>query len=770
MDRLTKKRKLAEIRKKLKGTKKIKVKGSRVFSTFKNDYNNMIKDLEEKSDRPILKRLFSPERLKYFEETSEIDKNYEDFAKLIAKSIQKFEDDDKFSPKESFFDYVNNQWIDEKSREMQDKPKYFVKVDSFRIVQDKVYNEVLDYAQNYINNNKSNRKAQAIKTIKDCIEKANKEKGLSHCKGIKLQVDTFRITGDMYGLLAYVNQNEIFAWQSPIVWTLRPDEKNVKKYISHLSTGKLGLYDYTLYFDNPDDDDKTKKFKAGYKKKYFEFIDKVFKICLPDDYEEFSAQDIWDTEVELLLAMGGANCDVVKDSPEYYHKLASEDVEEKYGFDWTTFTKKLGQKLGPCGNLNKEGESVFKNPPSVLVVSSVSALNCTTQLLKEKWNTAKWRAYWLFIFFKQMIRFDWDWGEIYFDFYEKFQKGQPIRMPKRIYSIFPLSFAFNTFLTQQYVSYNYNPVAMLYVKNLVEDYKYLFKRKIQKNTWLSFKTRKLAIEKLDKLRAIIGMPDKLIEDPVLKYVDDDPWVNMAMIANWRRKQLFGLEGKNVIDIAEIDWDKFKMIGTQAYTVNAYMIPTKNAIYFPLAYLQPPFIDLEQRGIEYNLAYIGYTVGHEISHCLDNQGSKFDSDGNMISWWSDTDRERFKKKGDDVIKQYEEFAARDGVIFDAKIGLGEDLADISGLSLSEEYLFYFLLANKNQSLIKKLSLARFYTYCAIQSRQKVHGSAIPALLKQSPHPLEKYRCNCPLARFPLFRELYGVKEGDGMYWHNSDTIW
>ena len=213
------------------------------------------------------------------------------------------------------------------------------------------------------------------------------------------------------------------------------------------------------------------------------------------------------------------------------------------------------------------------------------------------------------------------------------------------------------------------------------------------------------------------MPEKLLEDPVLKYVEDDPWVNMAMIANWRRKQLFGLEGKNVIDIAEIDWDKFKMIGTQAYTVNAYMIPTKNAIYFPMAYLQPPFIDLEQRGIEYNLAYIGYTVGHEISHCLDNQGSKFDADGNMISWWSDTDRERFKKKGEDVIKQYEEFAARDGIIFDAKLGLGEDLADISGLSLSEEYLFYFLLANKNQSLIKKLSLARFYTYCAVNQDKK-----------------------------------------------------
>lgn len=757
-------------KKKKAATRKIQGKGKRVFRNLKNNYNKLIQELEEKSDRPVLNRLFSETRIRQFEESPEIDKNYNEFANLIAKSIDKFESSDDFSPKHNFYDYVNNQWIDEQTRKLMDQPKYYVQVDSFRIVQDKVYNELLDYTETYIQENKKERKAQAIKIIKNCIGNANKKKGIQHCKAIKLQLDTFRIMGDMYGILAYANQSEIFAWQSPIVWSLRPDEKNVSKYISHLSNPQLGLYDYMLYVNLPTDSVETVEFKATYKEKYFEFITKVFKTCLPEDWEEFDPNDIWETEVEILTALGGGGCETIKDSPEYYHKVTSKDLEDKYGFDWKQFTEKLGQKLGPCGNLNVSSDTRFKNPPKEVVVASISSLSCMTKLLKDKWNTSSWRAWWMFIFFKQMIRFDWDWSEIYFDFYEKFQKGQPVRFPKKIYSVFPLSFAFNTFLTSQYVAHNYNPVNMLYVKNLVEDMKYLFKRKIQKNDWLSFKTRKYAIEKLDKLKAVIGMPGQLTEDPVLKYVEDDPWTNMGLIAVWRRKQLFGLEGKKVIDIPEIDWNKFKMIGTQAYMVNAYYRPTSNSIYFPLAYLQPPFIDLNQRGIEYNLAYIGYTVGHELSHCLDNMGSKFDAEGNMRNWWADIDREKFKKKGEDVIKQYEEFAARDGIVFDAKIGLGEDLADISGLSLAEEYLFYFLLANKNQSLIKKLSLARFYVYCAIQSRQKIFDAAIPAQLKQNPHPLEKYRCNCPLARFPLFRELYGVEKGDGMWWHNTDTIW
>jgi putative endopeptidase len=214
----------------------------------------------------------------------------------------------------------------------------------------------------------------------------------------------------------------------------------------------------------------------------------------------------------------------------------------------------------------------------------------------------------------------------------------------------------------------------------------------------------------------------------------------------------------------------KLVGTQPYIVNAYYMPTTNSIYMPTGYLQKPFIDLDERGIEYNLAYVGYTIGHELAHCLDDMGSQFDEKGNLRNWWTARDRRMFNKKVQDVTKQYEEVAANDGIKFDASIAVGENLADIAGLALAEEYLLLFQGANSDIDVIKKISLDAFYVYVAMQSRQKIHEKAIPAQLKTNPHPLEKYRCNCPLSRLDLFRKIYNIKEGDKMWWKNTDTIW
>ena len=205
-------------------------------------------------------------------------------------------------------------------------------------------------------------------------------------------------------------------------------------------------------------------------------------------------------------------------------------------------------------------------------------------------------------------------------------------------------------------------------------------------------------------------------------------------------------------------------------VNAYYRPTSNSIYVPSAYLQAPFIDLNQKGIEYNLAFIGYTIGHELSHSLDDNGSKYDEDGNLNNWWSDHDRKMFNDKIKDVVNQYETFAKRDGIDFDASVGVGEDLADISGMALVEEYLLDFLKITGETDQVKRMKLENFYTEIATQGRQVIYKKAIKSQLKINPHPLEKYRANCPLSRLELFRTIFNTKKGDGMYWHNNDTIW
>jgi predicted metalloendopeptidase len=131
---------------------------------------------------------------------------------------------------------------------------------------------------------------------------------------------------------------------------------------------------------------------------------------------------------------------------------------------------------------------------------------------------------------------------------------------------------------------------------------------------------------------------------------------------------------------------------------------------------------------------------------------------------------YDEKIADVVKQYEEFARRDGITFDASIASGENLADISGLAIIEEYLMDNQVVNDEITRVKKLNLAKFYMNLAIQARQKLSKEAIKAQLKMNPHPLDKYRVNCPLSRLPLFRTIFDIKKGDGMWWHNTDTIW
>jgi putative endopeptidase len=652
--------------------------------------------------------------------------------------------------KNDYYSYVNDEWF--KQNDIETKSNYYVQFDSFRIVQEQVYYKLISYVKDYIKEHPKDKKAIALNNVYKSLSNNTIKKTLTHVDAVINELAGFVEKDDMYGLLAMVNSNETISWCSPIQWTLRPDEKNVKQYISHLDTGRLGIYDYSIYIDMPTDENDIKSYKKLVRKEYLHYIGEVFKVLLgPSKAAKYNPQDIIDIEINMMMALG---CDEnIKSDPNYYNKISAHELETKYDFDWTTFTQKLG----------------YTETPKNIVVGDLNSIKCMTRLFKENWKTEQWQTYWLFIQFKQMIRFEDSMRTVHYDFYNKFLEGQPAQMPSEIYPIFGISLLFNTFLSEQYVEHNYNPLYVNYVKHLVDDLKELFIAKISVNTWLSPPTKKAALDKLKKLKITVGKPDNLRYDPLFPYVDDDPLYNIGLLLRWKHKKYIALEGKAVIDIPDFDWNVFKITGTQCYMVNAYYRPDSNSIYVPLAYLQKPFIDLEERGLEYNLVYIGYTLGHELSHSLDESGSKFDADGNLNNWWTDADRKVFNLKMKDIVKQYETFAARDGIKFDAKMSVGEDLADISGLALVETYLLDNQIINDETTMLKKMNLAKFYMNFAIQGKQKIYKQAIKAQLKMNPHPLEKYRCNCPLSRLELFKTIYGIKKGDGMWWKN-DTIW
>lgn len=658
----------------------------------------------------------------------------------------------KYKSKDDYYTYINYQWISNKTKELKTNLKHYVQIDSFRVTQEKVYYELIDMIKQYIKTNHT-KKAKAISTVYKSLYNLDNASAQKFIYFYVDFIDKCLQSGNIYKLLGAINRNEIISWGCPIVWSVLKDEKNVKIYKSTISAPQLTIYDYEIYIEDKADDQDTVKYKKLFKKRFLKFISDMFDMCLGKGHG-LIATDVWDCEYDILSALG---CDSIKKDDEDGYNVLTQEDGLKYGFDWNELTKQIG----------------YKTSPKTFICSSVNYLKCIMETLMrdDAWKNKKWRTYYLYLSFRQVMRFHSKWRLAYFDFHEKFIKGQPLPYPKEIYPIFGMSLCFNTFLTNEYIAKNKNQRYIDYTHNLAQELLNVFKNIIKRNTWLSASTKKYALLKLENIKVEIGRPDILREDPILNYDSKEAYQNMRKIAFWRTNRMIQLDGKSSdVDIPVIDWSEFKLVGKQSYVVNAYYTPTENSIYVPLAYLQKPFIDLDERGIEYNLAHVGYTLGHEMSHCLDDLGSKYDEKGNLHNWWTKEDRRKFNAKVNDVIKQYETFAGYDGIKMDASLSTGENLADISGMAICEEYLKEFQEKNEDIVPIRALSFHAFFVYLAIQARQKIFDKAIKAQLKTNPHPMDKYRTNCPLARLKLFRSLYNIKPKDKMYWESTDTIW
>lgn len=663
------------------------------------------------------------------------------------------------NPKDDFYTYVNYDWLKEKEKKHKKMKKYYTRVDSFRMLQEKVYHQLIDIVKVYTSEH-SSHKSNMIRNVYESFLHLDEDSCERHWKKIKQELEDIFKNKTCMDLLIYMNRNEIMAGFCPISFSIITDEKDSQINRCHINVPFLSYYDDKLYEDNEDNKDVGEKnneddeYKKEFNKRFKMFVSNVFELAFGKGGDEmFDPQDVIDVEKQMLDAMNSYNPNI-KEAEDGYNVVSAKDGREKYQLNWDELTKGLG----------------FKTVPRFFITDNLNYLHKITGILRENWNSKKWQTYFYYCFFKQMMQFHRTWRVTYFNFFGKFVKGQTIMWPQEIFPVFGLSYCFNTFLTEEYVNKYANGAYIKWASNLAYDLKTVFMRIIERNKWMSQKTKKYALLKLQHIRVDMAHPPYLVSDPDITYSKNDAWGNILACNAWRLKVLIETEGKHYIDLPMVDWSTyFSLAGNQAYIVNAFYDPTKNNIYLPLAYLQKPFLDGDERGIEYNLAYIGYTIGHELSHSLDDMGSMYDYKGNLFNWWTPHDHKIFQSKVNDVIRQYETFAARDGIKMDGSLSVGESLADISGLAIIQEYLRDYQIADDYITSIKKLSFETLFMYIAYQWRSFVSKESIPTELKINPHPLDKYRANCPLARLDLFKSIYQIKKGDGMYWH-SDTIW
>jgi len=694
---------------------------------------------------------------KSFEDNYKIQSRFGNFEtkKIIKKYLENLNSQFKknaINPKDDFYNYVNKSWLGDttaSSITLKKNQEYIVEIDSFRITQDKVYRELDDIIHEYIKNNK-NKKGENLNNFYKSALKGIDDKTLKKetLKFVEYYDNLRKDKKNIWKLLAFFNKNEITSPTTPLFFGVAQDNKNSKINTCYLYPHTFFLTDISVYFD----DGTEVAYKKEFRDKYFETAKKLFNYCLGKNNLDYTAP--FTVAQKMFNALG---CDSIKGASDGYNLVTEKDALEVYQFNWTEFCKELG----------------FTKVPSTFVCSNLNYLNCCTDLMLKEWDSEEWKVFWIWTYISFISRISQSKiNKIYWGFAGGYSRGLSEEADKNTLATIYTTFAYNKFLTKEYVDKFENPIIVKYVTDLYSDIIQVFQRIVSRNKWTTNKTRLNAVKKLEKIKFIAShYPyNEIAEDPNLDY-NNNFYDNIMKVLNWRNNYFMHLVGKPVIQMPLIDWAQTppKLVGTQAYVVNAAYTPSKNNIFVNLGYMQKPFVDLSQ-SLEYNLARVGFTVGHEMSHCLDDWGSQYDADGNLNDWWTPDDKKKYKAIQNGVIKQYEAWAKRDGINYNASGSIGEDLADISGLANCDSFLRQYLHKQEKIGSQQSQSFKEFHLEFAVQQRQKIPKKALSSQLKTNPHPPDVYRTNVPLSRSNIFISNINVKKGDGMYWKDNTSVW
>ena len=288
------------------------------------------------------------------------------------------------------------------------------------------------------------------------------------------------------------------------------------------------------------------------------------------------------------------------------------------------------------------------------------------------------------------------------------------------------------------------------VANLIEAYRV----SINELEWMSPDTKVKALEKLGKFRPKIGYPDKWRDYSALQTTPDDLYGNVGRVVKFQRDHELSKIGKPV------DRDEWHMA---PQTVNAYYNPVMNEIVFPAAILQPPFFGLEHDDAV-NYGGIGAVIGHEIGHGFDDQGSKYDGDGALNNWWSDSDRAAFEERTKALISQYDALIPEEApdVNVNGALTIGENIGDLGGLAIAYK-AYQISLQGKPSPVIDGMSgEKRLMLSWAQVWRNKVRPEEMRRRIATDPHSPAEFRCNQILKNFTPFYDEFGVTETDALW--------
>jgi putative endopeptidase len=514
------------------------------------------------------------------------------------------------------------------------------------------------------------------------------------------------------------------------------DMKDSKVNMPYLFQGGTGLPERDYYFA-----DDLKAFREGYKT----HLHNMF-VLMGDD--EATAQKNADMvfDFEKKLADSSMTAVEMRDQEKQYNKMTIPEVKKLApDFAWPVYFKALGAPE------MKE-----------IIVAQPSFMRQFNHMITSE-PIAAWKAYlrWHLVHLCA--------GKLYkpvadenFHFYGTVLSGAQKQQPRWKRVLSTTDGALGEALGQLYVEKNFSQESKNRVNVMVDNLMAAYTERINTRDWMSDPTKKAALAKLGTILRKLGFPDK--------------WRDYSGLTINRKSYVMNFLHSNAFDVTynlnklnkpvdRMEW------GMTPATINAYYNPSNNEIVFPAAIMQPPFFD-PKADDAVNYGAMGAIIGHELTHGFDDQGSMFDSEGNMKNWWSEQDTKNFEEKTGKLVNQFNSFVAIDSLNLhvNGELTLGENIADLGGLTIAYYAYKHSLIGKPVPEKIDGFTgEQRFFMSWAQGWRNSQRPNALINQVKTNPHSPAKFRVLGPLSNMQEFFDAWNVKPTDKMYRAPEDRV-
>ena len=519
------------------------------------------------------------------------------------------------------------------------------------------------------------------------------------------------------------------------------DPNDPTRYQVNLYQGGLGLPDEAYYRE-----DKHKEILEAYQV----HVGKMFALA---GWDKEKAEAAAKTVVDLETTLASKHWDNVatRDADKTNNPTKFSDLKTLTPtFDWNLWFEGAGIDPKVLAESIVMMPSFFEGLASVYSESNLE--NLKTWL---SWNVISSKAAYL----------SKDFVDERFSFYGTKLTGAPVNRARWKRAVSLVEGSLGEAVGKIYVEKYYPPEAKAKMDQLVDYLIEAYRESIQELEWMSDETKKKALVKLDKFTPKIGYPTKWKDYSSIVIDRNDLVGNVKRVTSW------GLDREMKKIGSPIDREEWFMT---PQTVNAYYNPGFNEIVFPAAILQPPFFSLESDDAV-NFGAIGAVIGHEIGHGFDDQGSKYDGDGALISWWSDADRKAFEQRTASLISQFNELSPSqlpDENKVNGELTIGENIGDLGGLGIA--YRAYLLSLKNNggsePAPIDGLTAKqRLFLSWAQAWRTKGRDEMVLQRLATDPHSPPEFRCNQIVRNIDAFYEAFDLSPEDALWLDQSQRV-